>query len=128
MANLLSELELYLHEVLQRPPADPSSFYKHPAHDINPALVAQRLGVTTNRASALLNMCLKAGLIIPRFDVYCPETKDYISSYYPPEPLPEFIECSYHDFETVHHKDECLIWVMFEFARPIVSNQLRVAV
>jgi len=73
-------------------------------------------------------MCLKAGIVASRLDVYCPDTEDYIGSYYPPEPLPEFIECSYHDFEKVHDKDECLIWVMFEFAQHIVNNQLRVAV
>lgn len=81
-----------------------------------------------SRAFALLNVCMKSGLITARFDVYCPDTKDFIGSYFPPQTLPESVECSYHDFETFHTRDEYLIRVMFEFARTVVNTNLKVAV
>lgn len=128
VASLLTSLEDYLVEVLHRPPHDLQSFYKHPTHDINPLWVANKVGVSVERAYALLYMCLKAGIITPRYDIYCPQVREIICSVYSPDDLPREVECHYHDFETEHSIDDYEVMLFFQFAPRLVQGDLKMAV
>ena len=128
MASLLGRLEVYLDEILMRPPHDVKSFYESPKHDINPLLVANKIGTTVPRVHGLLYMCFEAGVITPRWDIYCPETEEFIESRYTPEEAGKDVECHYHEFETVHSLDEFPVMLMFQFAPHKIPDDMRVAV
>jgi hypothetical protein len=128
VSALLTSLELYLDELLNKPPRDPQSFYKHPAHDINPFWVAKRLDISVQRAYALLYLCLTAGLITPRYDVYCPETMTFIQSFYSPDDLPQQISCPHHEGETEHTLEEAAVMLLFQFAPYVVQGDYKIAV
>lgn len=124
VASLLSELEQYLTEVLRRPPQDPNTFYQYPAHDVNPAWVAHELHVSKERAHALLFLCYSAGIITPRYDIHCPDTRDYILSVDSPDLLPEAVDCPFHDRVTEHGRDDYLALVFFQFSPRVVKQAL----
>lgn len=128
VAQLLSALEVYLDQVLHRPPHDYQSFYDSPAHDINPRWVARELKTSLARAQTLLFMSYQAGIVRPRYDVYCPENDNFIESFHSVEQLPSAIECPHHDFPIEHNKDTYLVALFFEFDPAVVQGELRMAV
>ena len=128
VANLLSELEVYLDQVLHRPPLDYQSFYDSPSHDISPQWVAHELNTNIERAYALLYMVYQAGLIRPRYDVYCPDTNAHIESYHLLDELPSEIECDHHDSPTNHDKESYKVALFFEFSPGFVQREMRMAV
>lgn len=128
VASLLTSLEAYLNEVLHRPPMDLKRFFRSATHDINPNLVANELEISKARAQALLYMCYRAGIIIPRYDVYCPETGNYIVSFRSAEELPLSVACDFHELETEHRIDESPVEVLFEFNPRVVQDELKIAV
>jgi hypothetical protein len=128
VADLLSALEVYLEQVLHRPPQDFPSFYQSPSHDISPRWVANELKTNIERAYALLYMVYQAGLIRPRYDVYCPDTNAYIESYPSFDQLPPEVECDHHGFPTTHDKDTYRVNLFFEFSPAVVQGEMRMAV
>jgi hypothetical protein len=124
MARLLTNLEFFLEEVLSRPlviQSLKSSFENLTAiresqnHSIHPRRVAHYLGVNEPVAIAMLGICDKAGILNPRYDIYCPETQGFIAHFYSPEDLPSSIICPNHDTLVSHTKDEYLVDFMFVF-------------
>jgi hypothetical protein len=128
VARLLTDLEAYLTEILNRPPLEVSTFYNSSAHDINPLWVARKLGISKQRAYALLYICDEAGIITPRFDVYCPETEEFLASFPSRQALPLKIECEFHDFIVEHEIDEYLVQLFFQFSPNIIGRAFKLAV
>jgi hypothetical protein len=132
MARLLTKLEEFLQEVLSRPLVlqplksrheNLSAIRESQNHAIHPRRVAHYLGVSEPLAIAMLRVCDEAGILEPRYDVYCPETQGFIASFYSPDDLPDNITCPNHDNFVEHSVDEYLVDFMFVFTlEPIVKH------
>jgi hypothetical protein len=120
-------LERILTDVLHRQPTNPREFFSHSTHDINPLWVSKELKVSKAEAIALLYLCDKAGIVSPRFDVYCPQKETFIESFYSSDELPASIECEEHDQETVHSIQEYFVNLIFEFTPQIVEGEFQYA-
>jgi hypothetical protein len=117
LANSLTEAEVYLREVLDRE-VRPTEGFDHPAFDIVPVLLAKSLGVDEGYALTLLRIFEEAGIIVHRYDVYCPNTENFITSFYSKHDLPEHIECPF-EVRTEHSIDEYHVELIFQFAPTI---------
>lgn len=122
LADSLSEAEVYLREVLNREVRSTESI-DHAAFDIVPVLLAKSLGVDEGYALGLLRIFEEAGIIIHRYDVYCPNTENFITSFYSKHELPEHIECPF-EVGTEHSIDEYLVELIFQFAPAVQQNQM----
>lgn len=124
--HLLSELEVYLEEILQRPPYKPENFYPSPSHDIKPELVAGRLNIGVREALALLQMCVETGIVRQRMDIFCPKTDIFLESFY--KQLPHQISCPHHMGGKTHNIADCLIEFAFEFTDDVIANRFATVV
>lgn len=120
LAHSLSEVEVYLNEVLSREVRSPEGI-DHAAFDIVPVLLAKSLGVDEGYALALLRVFEEAGIIVHRYDVYCPNTENFISSFYSKHDLPDLIECPF-EVRTEHSINEYHVELIFHFAPTIQRN------
>src|SRR5689334_20637455 len=87
LSELITKLEAYLTEVSNRPIRGPSRF-DHAAFDIVPILVAKSLGIDENLSLVLLNIFQEAGIIEPRYHIYCPNINSFIASIASKKDLP----------------------------------------
>jgi hypothetical protein len=126
-AGRFVELERFLDEVLHRPPRNPKEFWSAATHDINPLWVSKRLQISKADAIALLYLCEKAGVVNPRFDVYCPEKETFIASFSSSAELPLKIECDNHEWEIEHSIEEYYVNLIFEFTPQIVEGEFILA-
>jgi hypothetical protein len=120
LADQLSQLEVYLAEVLDRSVPHAQNL-DHSAFDIVPILVAQRLGIDEGLALVLLRVCEEAGIIIHRYHVFCPITENYIDAFDSKEDLPESIQCPF-EVETEHSIDEYFTELIFKFSFSFIRD------
>jgi hypothetical protein len=126
LADQLSELEVYLDEVLDRR-VPYSKGLDHAAYDIVPILVAQRLGIDEGLALVLLRIFDEAGIIFPRYYVYCPNTENFLAAFNSVDDLPESIHCPYEE-RTKHSIDEYFVNLVFNFSpRVALDHHLAVS-
>jgi hypothetical protein len=121
LADSLSATEVYLRDLLDRPIRSKEGF-DHAAFDIVPVLLAKSLGVEEGYALALLRIFEEAGIVVHRYDVYCPNTENLIASFYSKHDLPEYIECPF-EVRTEHSIDEYLVEVIFQFTPKVKRGQ-----
>jgi hypothetical protein len=121
LASSLSEVEVYLREVLDRE-VRPTAGLDHPAFDIVPVLLAKSLGVEEGYALALLRIFEEAGIVVHRYDVYCPNTENFITSFYSKHDLPEHIVCPF-EVRTEHSIDEYFVELIFQFTPKVTRGQ-----
>lgn len=121
LADSLSAAEVYLRELLDRPIRSTDGL-NHAAFDIVPVLLAKSLGIEEGYALALLRVFEEAGIIVHRYDVYCPHTDIFIESYYSKHDLPEYIECPF-EVRTKHSIDEYFVELIFHFAPTIKRSE-----
>jgi hypothetical protein len=126
-SDKLTLLERFLDEVLHRAPTNPREFFSTVNHDIDPLWVSSILKISKSEAIALLYLCDKAGIVKPRFDVYCPTTEKYIDSYYSSSDLPSLIDCHWHEYETEHSVQDYYVNLFFEFTSQIVEGEFTLA-
>ena len=127
LADQLTRVEEHLNQVLARPPADPQKFWRAPQHDIDPERVAFLLDTHRSRAIALLYLFDKAGILIPRLDIYCPVTELFIDSFPSRGALPDNLDCPHHERDTQHSFEEYEVKLMFEFSRQTVKSKFAAA-
>ena len=120
LADLLSHLEVYLGEVLDRPIRRERGL-DHAAFDIVPSLVAQKLGVDENLALVLLREAEKAEILDHRYDVYCPNTDNFIATFKSEDDLPASIRCRDEE-RTEHSINEYFVELVFYFAPKFVQE------
>lgn len=120
LANELSQLELYLREVLDRRVPNAKGF-DHSAYDIIPILVAKRLGIDEGLALVLLGYAEEAGIIVHHYDVYCPTTENFLQRFESKEDLPEYIHCRYEE-RTEHSIHEYFVELVFTFSPQFVRD------
>jgi hypothetical protein len=77
---------------------------------LEPALLAQQLGVDEGLALSLLMAFQDAGILAPRYDVYCP-SDEFIASFPSLAEIPSRVYCPFDDLE--HERDECTIQLVF---------------
>src|SRR6266550_387969 len=99
LADSLSHLEAYLEEVMSRPVRHQG--LDQAAFDIVPRLVAKELGIDEGLALVLLRKFDQAGIIVPRYHLYCPNTGGFIGAFDSVDDLPERIDCPFED-RTAH--------------------------
>ncbi|HYX71579.1 MAG TPA: hypothetical protein VE732_02315, partial [Nitrososphaera sp.] len=119
-ANQLSQLEVYLNEVLDRRVLHAEGL-DHAAYDIVPILVAKRLGIDEGLALVLLGYVEQAGIIVHRYDVYCPNTENFLAKFESKEELPDYIYCQYEE-RTEHSIHEYFVEVVFNFSPKFVQD------
>lgn len=120
IAELLAHLERYLEEVRQRP--IPAASFDHAAFDLVPVLVAKSLGIDEGLALVLLRICEEAGLVVHRYDLYCPNFNQLIESFYSKEDLPDSIDCPF-EAGTEHTVEEYFVELVFRFTSRASSDQ-----
>lgn len=120
LADLLSQLEIYLADVLDRQVPHAQNL-NHAAHDIDPILVAQSLGIDEGLALVLLGKCEEAGIIVHCYHVFCPVTEIYIDAFDSKDDLPEYIQCPF-EVETEHSIDEYFIELIFNFSPSFIRD------
>jgi hypothetical protein len=121
LAETLSATEVYLRELLDRPIRSTESL-DHAAFDIVPVLLAKSLGVEEGYAIALLKVFEDAGIILHSYDVYCPNTDNFIASFHSKNDLPESLECPF-EVGTEHSIDEYFVELIFHFAPTIKRSE-----
>ena len=119
-AGLLSQLENYLAEVLDRSVPNLQNL-DHASFDIVPVLVAKSLGVDEGIAVALLGVCEEAGVLVSCYHVFCPTTDIYITSYNSKAELPEEIPCPF-EVETEHSIEEYFVELIFNFSPTFIRD------
>lgn len=120
LSNLLSHLEVYLGEVLDRPIHDVKGL-DHAAFDIVPELVAKKLGIDDGLALVLLSEAEKAEILDHRYDVYCPNTDAFIATFESVDDLPASIRCRAEE-RTEHSINEYFVELVFYFAPKFVRE------
>jgi hypothetical protein len=93
LADKLTELEQYLSDVKSR---DPNS-------DIVPAQVAKKLATDEAHALALLMLADDAGLLKPRYQVWCSRKESFLNDYGSLREVPEKVFCPY---DNEYHDDQ----------------------
>lgn len=91
------------------PPPDPID------HDCAADLVERWLGVTEGRATELLRLVEREGLLAPVRGVWCDRGGGFLATFPAGEALPEKIACPYHTPEQAHGPDELEVEVLFRF-------------
>jgi hypothetical protein len=115
---LFDELEAFLSEVLTR---RPWVAHKHAAHDISSVIVANRLGVNEGVALLLLRYAEEAGIVMHRYDVYCPVTDLAVESFQFKSDLPKAITCPF-EAATEHTIQEYFVDLVFEFSDHFIES------
>lgn len=110
LSTLLSSLDDYLGQLLAAPAP----------YDIAPPLVAKSISIDEGLALALLMLVQEAGLIEPRYLIYCKDTENAIAAYESPDDVPGTIFCPYHDKE--HDLSEYYIELTFQFTPKFLSR------
>lgn len=122
LAELITELENYLDEILERSVSHSGDF-NHAAFDIVPALVAKKLQIDEGYALALLKVFDETGILIPCYHVYCPNTANFLDSFNSVDDLPEYINCPFEE-RTKHNIDEYFVELVFNFSKVALDHQL----
>ena len=120
LSNLLSHLEVYLGEVLDRPIRRVKGL-DHAAFDIVPRLVAKKLSIDEGLALVLLGEAEKAEILDHRYDVYCPNTDNFIATFESVDDLPASIRCPAEE-RTEHNINEYFVELVFYFAPKFVRE------
>lgn len=114
LAKALDKLEDYLEQALTRP---------LDGQDVHPMAVSGALNIPVGQVMGLLQIAQEAGVLIPRIDVYCPETGDFIESFTWPEKPPKVIECQDHPFDDSHPLENCKLEVVYQFTANTREHQ-----
>lgn len=109
----LNELIELLDDVLQEKVVSPT-------RDIVPPLLAKRLSIDEGLALALLMLVHEAGLIEPKYLVYCEDTDNIIGEYESLDKVPDKVFCPYHDKE--HDSQEYYVELTFQFTPKSLSR------
>lgn len=118
-AELLARLEVYLDQIRTRPIA--AVDFDHAAFDLVPVLVAKSLGIDEGLALVLLQFCEEAGLVIHRYDIYCPNFNQLIESAYSKKALPDLIACPF-EAGTDHTIEDYFVDLVFQFTSRASPN------
>ena len=105
LGELISQLETYYISLSEKK--------ENPV--IVPILVAKKLSVSEELANILLLLSDKAGLINPRYQIYCKESDSNIAEFQTLKDIPPAIFCPYHD--TDHEADDYEIDLVFRFSQ-----------